>query len=296
MLLLVVDMLLLVFLSSVKLSLSAIGYIFLLNSFVLFIFLLIRYFKEKTKQPQTFQAERLLQKFTTLQQQTKIEQEKVNQKTQDFTDFITSWVHDVKIPLANLELMAQTTLDKKQLRNNIQEIDTKVSQALFYSRNENFYQDFHVRSLDVKELVDKVIRKYSPQLIQKRAEVDISGIQNQTMIGDSVWLTFVLEQLVTNALKYAGDGFVLRFDFYRKDNEDVLEVANTNSTVERMELPKLFDRGYTGKNVREKGKSTGMGLYLCQQILQKFGGRIFATTEDNEIRFHICLSQEERIY
>lgn len=154
-----------------------------------------------------------------------------------------------------------------------------------------FYQDYHVAEVNLKTMIDKVVKKYSTQLIQQGAELDLSGIQNQKVSGDSVWLTFVLEQLITNALKYAEPGFVLTFEYSCEDNQDVLKIRNTNSTIDKMELPKVFQRGYTGKNVRERGKSTGMGLYLCQQILQKLGGNIFASSGENETTFRICLNR-----
>ncbi|MBC1935092.1 HAMP domain-containing histidine kinase [Listeria grandensis] len=236
-------------------------------------YLLYRFYQEKRDFPVSAQAERFkaeLENERKLYRERTLDQELQNQQ---FIDFMTSWVHDIKTPLTVLNL----SVDTKQKQQVIQ-IESKINQMLFYAKQTSFYEDLHLEKVQLNVLVEKLLKQYANLFINQKFTVDLNFEQVTPVLTDRLWTSFVLEQIIANALKYAGEGEQLIVTTAESDTVIWIEVKNTGSLIESADLPRIFERGYTGKT-REFGKSTGMGLFLSKEIMGKLGGEIQATND-----------------
>ena len=206
----------------------------------------------------------------------------------DYREYIESWVHEVKLPITALELMAQN--EEKSRRDSILEeverIDAYVEQVLFYARSERVYQDFLLKDTELSEILCQVIAKNKRLLIRSRMAVEVETGEARALC-DGKWMAFVFQQVIGNAVKYLDpekDTHTIRIYIKKKsggrpidtDASKVLELAIEDNGVgiAPEELGRIFDKGFTGKNGRSADRSrraaaTGMGLYLCRRLCEK---------------------------
>lgn len=236
-------------------------------------YLLSQFLREKSRQPASWQAARFKTEREQLEQKFRQEDWEANQKNQQFVDFITGWVHDIKTPLTVLDLTA--TSEQKAA---ILEMKNKIDLVLFYSKTINLYDDLHPEKLFMRELVEKLLKQYASLFIHKNLTVTLDFQQETPLDADRIWLSFVIAQLITNALKYTPRSETISFTVQEDEHAHWLTISNGGVPIEDEELPRIFERGYTGK-VREFGNSTGMGLFLSQAIMTKLGGKISATNQ-----------------
>ena len=188
-------------------------------------------------------------------------------------DYYTLWAHQIKTPIAALRLLLQSGgADSGALTAEVLRIEGYVEMALGYVRLEGG-SDFVLRSCDLDEVVRGCLRKYAPLFILKKLPLDFreTGL---TVLSDEKWLAFVIEQLLANALKYTRAGHVAVYAEGR-----ALIVEDTGIGIAPEDLPRVFERGFTGYNGREDKKSTGLGLYLCSRVCHKLGHRLTLGSE-----------------
>lgn len=185
----------------------------------------------------------------------------------DLLDLTRLWVHQMKVPLAALDLMAQTDhLTKSGVQKQLLELDNYLNILLSYLRLQNTATDFRFETFDVADITRDIIKKYANQFIMKNLSVQIEG--SWLIISDKKWLTVALEQLINNAVKYTKTGGVtIKFD------NNIL-ISDTGIGILAEDLPRLFEHGFTGYNGRKNQKSTGLGLYLTKGILDKLDFKI----------------------
>ena len=188
-------------------------------------------------------------------------------------DYYTLWAHQIKTPIAALRLLLQSGgADSGALTAEVLRIEGYVEMALGYVRLEGG-SDFVLRSCDLDEVVRGCLRKYAPLFILKKLPLDFreTGL---TVLSDEKWLAFMIEQLLSNALKYTRAGHVAVYAEGR-----ALIVEDTGIGIAPEDLPRVFERGFTGYNGREDKKSTGLGLYLCSRVCHKLGHRLTLGSE-----------------
>lgn len=185
----------------------------------------------------------------------------------DQRDYYTTWVHQVKTPIAAMQLMLENedTPLSRALGEELQRVEQYAQMALNYQRLDSVETDYVFRSCDVDALVRSVVRKFAGQFIRKGIRLDYTPMDAQ-VITDEKWLSFVVEQLVSNALKYTRQGSVAIYM-----QEGCLSIRDTGIGIAAEDLPRIFDRGYTGCNGRADKKATGLGLYLCRRICKNLG-------------------------
>ena len=182
-------------------------------------------------------------------------------------DYYAMWAHQIKTPIAAMRLLLQQggELDRRALRAELFRIEQYVGMVLSYLKLEGDGSDFVLRRRELDDIVRSCLRKFAPLFIMKKLRLDFRET-HMTVLTDEKWLAFILEQLLSNSLKYTPSGSI---SVYAEGNSLVL--ADTGIGIAPEDLPRLGERGFTGYNGHEDKKSTGLGLYLCRQLCQKLG-------------------------
>ncbi len=197
----------------------------------------------------------------------------VRAERREYREYIEQWVHEVKMPIAAIKLMCDNNKSEfsRRILTELDKTDNYVEQALFYARSENVEKDYLVRELPLRESVNAVILRNKQLLLSNRVSVETAGL-DLSVFTDRKWLEFILHQLVANAVKYRkGEGAVLRFSASEWREGVRLCVEDNGVGIAASELPRIFDKGFTGSNGRSGQRSTGIGLYLCKRLCDKLG-------------------------
>ena len=180
----------------------------------------------------------------------------------DMQDFYTAWVHQIKTPIAVLKLELDINsgeLDRDALQEELFRIEQYTDMVLSYQRLGSSSNDLLVKEYELDELIREVIRKFASQFIHKKLKLDYEGC-SQKIVVDKKWFCCILEQFVSNAVKYTQAGTISI-----KVQDSILIVSDTGIGIAAEDLPRIFEKGYTGANGRLNEKSSGLGLYLCSK-------------------------------
>ncbi len=203
------------------------------------------------------------------------EQERCWQKElEEAKRYYALWSHQIKTPLAAMRLLLQEEEpDRRAMEQELLKAEQYVEMALQYQRMAGGTTDLVLAEYDLEKLIRQAVKKTAPLFIYKKLGVEITPIQT-SVTTDEKWLIFVLEQLLTNAVKYTDRG---RISIYKEGRELVIE--DTGIGILQEDLPRVFEWGYTGFNGRLDKHSTGIGLSLCRQMLKKLGHEIRLESE-----------------
>lgn len=195
------------------------------------------------------------------------------ERLSDMTDYYTMWVHQIKTPIAAMRLILQSgdSSEYSELSENLQRIEQYAEMVLCYLRLDSSGSDLIIREYDLDGIVRQAVRKFSSQFIRRRLKLNYEPL-NKTVLTDEKWLLFVIEQVISNALKYTSSGQV---DIYCEEPL-TLCIRDTGIGIAPEDLPRIFEKGYTGCNGRFDKKASGIGLYLCKRICNKLGHKIYA--------------------
>lgn len=186
-------------------------------------------------------------------------------KLEDMTDYYTLWAHQIKTPMAAAGLLLQEDPPPREaLEAELLKIGQYVDMVLGYLRLDSDSTDYVFAATDLNALVRQAVRKFARLFILKHITLDF-GEMEWTVLTDGKWLSFVVEQLLSNALKYTPAGGTVRIF---KDGQ-TLVIADTGIGIREEDLPRIFEKGFTGYNGRTGQKSTGIGLYLCRRVTEK---------------------------
>ncbi len=214
----------------------------------------------------------------------------------ELNDYYTLWAHQIKTPISamNLLLQEEGTVDKKELAAQLFKVEQYVDMVLQYLRAENISGDLTLKAYSVDDIIRQAVKKYARTFIQKKITLEYDAI-GCVVITDEKWLVFVIEQLLSNALKYTPQG---KISIYRsREQPDTLVIEDTGIGIAPEDLPRVCERGYTGYNGRSHQKSTGIGLYLCKKILTRLSHVMTITSEIGEgTRVLIGFESMTRVY
>ncbi|MDO4667126.1 MAG: sensor histidine kinase [Streptococcus sp.] len=193
-----------------------------------------------------------------------IEQEKQN----DLFDYYTLWAHQIKTPIAASSLLIgdlENHTIKKQLEQEMFKIDSYVNLVLQYLRLESFHKDLVVHGENLEDMVKEVVKKQAIFFIQKNLSLNLHDLDYE-VITDKKWLTVILEQILSNSLKYTSKGEI---EIYFK--KDTLYMKDTGLGIQDADILRVFERGFSGYNGRLTQQSSGLGLYLSKKIADQLG-------------------------
>jgi signal transduction histidine kinase len=185
-------------------------------------------------------------------------------------DYYTLWVHQIKTPISAMRLLLQSDDSKcnSALETELFHIEHYVEMVLSYLRLDSDSSDYVLHECELDNILRHCIRKYAKMFILKKLTLNFKETGLKVMT-DEKWLAFVIEQLLSNSLKYTHKGVVSIFA-----DGFVLAISDTGIGIRAEDLPRVFEKGFTGFNGREDKKSTGLGLYLCRRVCNKLGHRL----------------------
>ena len=214
-----------------------------------------------------------------------LENSRENQKNQteegckrytDLMDYYTLWVHQIKTPIAASQLLVQDVTDRNTrslLEQEIFKIDAYTHLVLQYLRLENFHDDLQLKQVALEQLVKEVVRKYSLFFIQKGLTINLDDLDVK-VISDEKWLLVIIEQILSNSLKYTKSGGI---EIYFKDN--TLYLKDSGIGIKDSDILRVFERGFSGYNGRLTQQSSGLGLYLSKRIADQLGHDISISSQ-----------------
>lgn len=188
-------------------------------------------------------------------------------------EYYTAWVHQIKTPIAamKLSLQRQEGAEGRRLSGQLRRIEQYVEMVLAFLRLDSSSTDYVIRQHRLDDIIRGALRKFSTQFIRRRIALDFTPTQAR-VVTDEKWLSFVLEQLISNALKYTREGSISVY----MEEPKTLCVRDTGMGISPDELPRIFEKGYTGRHGREDKAASGLGLYLCRRICCNLGHSITA--------------------
>ncbi|MGK0607320.1 sensor histidine kinase [Enterococcus gilvus] len=204
------------------------------------------------------------------------QQEELQQKQKAMMDDFGLWLHQIKTPVAALDLVIQSgQLDPRTMKNEVFKINEYLQMILNYMRQHLDQTDFVFQQLSIEAIVKTVVKKYATFFSQKNLSLQLEQLEG-TVYSDQKWLIFILEQVIFNGIKYTENGTITIFF-----GKNQLTIQDTGIGIRSEDLPRVFEKGYTGINGREQQRASGLGLYLSQQAAGKLGCRILIDSQVN---------------
>lgn len=200
---------------------------------------------------------------------------KIEDEQKEYEDYIEQWIHEVKTPITSIHLMLENRISenpglKKDLNVELSRLENDVELALYYARSEQIYRDYLIQKLNVRKVLLKVVNKNRTVIMNSSVAIDLDCDEALYAYGDEKWLVFMLTQVLLNAIKYKAEADAKVVMRAKRDNKRiVLNIIDNGKGIKKEELPRIFDKGFTGSNGRDNEKSTGMGLYLVYKLCEK---------------------------
>lgn len=197
----------------------------------------------------------------------------------DMIDYYTVWVHQIKTPIASMRLMLQGEDSElcMELKAELQKIEQYVEMVLCYLRLDAESTDYVLAKYELDMIVRQAVKRMASQFIGKKIRLNYDPLSCQVLT-DEKWLLFVIEQVLSNALKYTKEGSIT----ITLESPKTLCIRDTGIGIAKEDLPRIFEKGFTGFNGREDKKASGIGLYLCKRICENLGHRITAESAADE--------------
>ena len=203
----------------------------------------------------------------------------ITEKDNNFTemiDYYTMWVHQIKTPIAAMRLLLQSnpTAENSEIETELFKIEQYVEMVLSYLRLNASSTDYLFMKQDIDELIRQSVRKYARMFILKKLTLNYVPCHYQ-ILTDEKWFCFVLEQLLSNAIKYTPSGTISIY----MPKSGVLVIEDSGIGIEKSDVNRIFEKGFTGYNGHTDKKSSGLGLYLCKRVCTQLGHEISVESE-----------------
>lgn len=215
-------------------------------------------------------------------------------RRKDLMEYYTMWVHQIKTPIAAMQLLLQSedTPKNREAAEELFRIEQYVKMALQYTRLDSETTDFLIQRYNLDDIVREAVRCYARLFIRKKISLNYQPLQVQVLT-DEKWLEFVIEQVLSNAVKYTPKGSVSIY----MEGSSTLVIEDTGIGIRKEDLPRVCEKGYTGYNGHTDKRSTGIGLYLSKRILEKLSHTIEIESEMGKgTRVKIGLITKEKIH
>jgi hypothetical protein len=198
---------------------------------------------------------------------------------QEYREYVEMWVHEIKTPITSAHLIIENDKNNSTIRidDELNKIEHYVEQALFYARSTTLEKDFKIEQTTMKELVHEALKSYSKQIIRVGGKPVFENL-DITVFADCKWCVFIIGQIIANSVKYTKGNLVISFTGTTFDNGCCLSISDNGIGISKADLPRIFDKGFTGENGRKYKKSTGIGLYLSQKLCSKMNMEISAAS------------------
>lgn len=211
-----------------------------------------------------------------LNEEAKIAEQKASADYTDMVGYYTVWAHQIKTPIAamRLKLQSEDSESARSLMGDLNRIEAYVEMVLTFLRLDSDNTDYLIKEYDIDEIVRPAIRKFSREFILKKLKLEYEPV-NYRAVTDAKWLSFIIEQIISNAVKYTSEGSVHIY----MNEPGILCIEDTGIGISAEDLPRIFENGYTGFNGREDKRASGIGLYLCKRIADNLGHKLSAESK-----------------
>ena len=191
--------------------------------------------------------------------------EKLENQEQESKEYYTIWVHQIKTPIAVMRMILQEedTRQNRELLAELFRIEQYAEMALSYIRLESSESDFVIKEYNLDDIIRQAIHRYAPQFIRRKLRLVYEPTEEKVLT-DEKWLLFILEQIISNAVKYTPSGTIT----IRVTEDKKMSVEDTGIGIAPEDLPRIFEKGFTGYNGRNDKKATGLGLNLCRKAAE----------------------------
>ena len=204
----------------------------------------------------------------------------VQRERKEYKEYIEQWIHEVKTPITAAKLICENNRSPftRELMAKLEDINRFTEQALYYARSEHTEKDYSVREISLNKVVHEAIADNKYLLRQNHVTITVDDMEH-SVYSDDKWIRFILNQIISNAVKYRADQPALYFFALQEKNQVILSVEDNGIGIPKSDLPRIFEKGFTGQNGRTIHSSTGIGLYLCKRLCDKLGIDIWAASE-----------------
>ena len=217
----------------------------------------------------------------------------VERERGEYRAYIEQWVHEVKTPITALKLLCENNRSpfSRDVLAELENINRYTEQALYYARSEHTEKDYSIREMNLADVVHGAIADNKYLLRQCDMTITVDDLE-PVVYADDKWVRFILNQIISNAVKYRPPQHpALRIFTERSGDQVLLSVADNGIGIPESDLPRIFEKGFTGQNGRTIHSSTGIGLYLCKRLCDKLGIGLAASSSDKgttiTLSFHI---------
>lgn len=213
--------------------------------------------------------------------------ERLQEQKKEYEEFISSWVHQVKTPMAVSRLLIENDSSSPSkdtlysIEEELDKIENYIEQALYYSKIDDFSKDYLINEIELNKLIKEAVKKQAKTFINKKITIEIENT-DLIVTTDKKWLLFILDQVLSNSLKYTSTGGRIRIYGLIEDKVQKLVIEDNGIGIKSEDLDRVFDKGFTGYNGRENYKATGIGLYLSKKLARKLGHDISVESEYGE--------------
>lgn len=212
----------------------------------------------------------------------------------DFKEYIEMWIHEVKLPIASLILMMHNKKIDKKVIEQINRIDTLVEQVLYYVRSENAEKDYLIKEVHLQKIIHELALKNKDNFLEQNIDFLVSD-KDVKVYTDSKWLEFIMNQIINNSIKYKKDhNSFIKIEIEEFNDKVIISIIDNGIGIPQSDIPRVFDKSFTGENGRIRNKSTGMGLFICKNLCTKLGHKIEIDSVKNEYtKINIVISKNE---
>ncbi len=194
---------------------------------------------------------------------------------EDYKEYIEMWIHEIKIPIATSKMIVENNKNEttKSIDEELDKVENYIEQALYYARSNAVEKDYYIKKSSLKDIVNECIKKNKTVLIEEKISINIHDL-NLYVNTDSKWITFILNQIIQNSIKYRKRQEKNEIEIYAKQAKEniTLYIKDNGMGIQEGEITRVFEKGFTGTNGRTLNKkSTGIGLYLCKKLCNKLG-------------------------
>ena len=203
----------------------------------------------------------------------------IQRERKEYKEYIEQWIHEVKTPLTAMKLICENNHCSftRDLMAELENVNRFTEQALYFARSEHTEKDYSVREICLSDVVHEAIADNKYLLRQNHVTIAVEDMDH-VVYTDDKWVRFILDQLISNAVKYRTDQPVLHFFTWIENDRVLLSVEDNGIGIPAGDLPRIFEKGFTGENGRRIHSSTGIGLYLCRRLCDKLGIGISASS------------------
>jgi signal transduction histidine kinase len=198
-----------------------------------------------------------------------------NQTAKEQLEFMTQWFHEIKTPISVSRLLLETEVDSQSLSDEIDKIEGYVEQALYFTRLHEFNKDYFIQEIDLEKLIKDLVKDEMKTFFAKKMKLTLN-LNPLVIFTDKKGVTYLIRQLLTNSLKYTADRGEITITVNPESRE--LHICDNGIGIPTEDLPRVFEKGFTGRNGRTNQRSTGMGLYLAKKTADKLGHKLSITS------------------